>query len=338
MSDSEALKARAEQLRKNASRAKTFGYISLFFCIFWGLASCGNAVLESAEGESVANGFLTFSVVCLVGSFGLAFAFSSAKNSALAQSKEAAAQEAARRQRQAERSAQKSREKADAEAKKRDRDYSLNSLTSTHDNAVQLKQAVPALLQSTDAHLRRAEQEFQRGAYSPFWESIEGATRNLAEVADNLQQFNGLVQQHNALTGKLASEHRTTTPDFPVRLTDIYVAEQGQELSQRMDMQVAKAQTDYHFATIYEQRRTSAIMIAGFTTLGSAISGMTDRITSQLVDVVRSVDAVGRSTGSVASSIDEASRSASAQSAEALRMLDNIQRRRLPYSGVDRDY
>lgn len=335
MEGRDALKARAEKHRKNAGRAKTFGYISLFFCIFWGLGSCISIAVESDEHTTYY--LLIFSVVCLIGSFALYSKLSSAQASTLEQLQRRAAEEKERERRQAEKRAQQAKVAADAEAKKRDHDYVVSTLTSTHDNAIQLKQSIPALLQSTDAHLRRAEQEFQRSAYSPFWESIEGATLSLAEIADNLRQFNGLIQQHKTLADKLASEHRTDAPPFPVRLSDIYVAENGQQLSQRMDMQVAGAQTDFHFATIYEQRRTSAIMIAGFKTLGSAISGMTDRITSQLIDVVQSVDAVGRATDSVVTSIESSSRDATVRSEDAIRMLDNIQRRRLP-GGIGRDY
>lgn len=140
---------------------------------------------------------------------------------------------------------------------------------------------------------------------------------HLGAIAEALQKFEGLVAQHKEASSAIATRFNQQTAPFPVRLRDIYTAEHAQGMSQRMDALVARAQTDYQFASIFEQRRTSAILIAGFQNLGSAISGMTARITSQLMDVV--------------SAVDSAASAASGHSKEALDMLDNIQNRRMPF-------
>ncbi|SHT79112.1 Uncharacterised protein [Mycobacteroides abscessus subsp. abscessus] len=198
-----------------------------------------------------------------------------------------------------------------------ERQFELRRIQSAHDDAIQLKQSIPALLQSVGANLNVADQEFQRGAFSPFWAAIEEATMHLGAIAEGLQKFEVLIAQHKEASAAVAARFNQQTPRFPVVLRDIYTVEDAQGLSQRMDTLVARAQTNYQFASIFEQRRTSAILIAGFQNLGSAISGMTARITSQLMDVV--------------SAVDSASNAASGHSKEALDMLDNIQNRRMPF-------
>jgi hypothetical protein len=241
------------------------------------------------------------------------------------------------RQREEER--QRREEIARKESEARDRDYTLQRLKSVHQRAMDLKQSIPALIQAAKAHLDVAEQEFNRGAFSPFWQAIEGATTRLGELSENLNQFSRLTEDHKEIDGELLAKHRMYADRFPVQLADIYAAEEGQLVGQRMDALVGRAQTDYQFSTIYEQRRTSSILIAGFSSLGNAIAGMTAKIASDLESVVRSIDSVRGSVDSVRGSVDSAASTSAAQSAEAIAMLDNIQRRRLPASQASpRDY
>jgi hypothetical protein len=172
-----------------------------------------------------------------------------------------------------------------AASERRDRDYLSSQLSNTHDTVIQLKQSMPALLQSAASNLRLADQEFQRGAFSPFWAAIEEATMRLGELSESLQKFEVLVERHKQLSDKLVANHNQSASAFPVRIRDLRAADEARAVSQQMDLIVSKAQTNYQFASIYEQRRTSAILIAGFQSLGSAISGMTNRITSQLQQI-----------------------------------------------------
>ena len=171
---------------------------------------------------------------------------------------------------------------AEVRAIEQDRQNTLSSLADVHDRAVSLKQSIPALVQSAHSNLDVAEQDYQRGAFSPFWSAIEAATMRLGELSDSLGQFGLLMNQHNNLTGKLAMQHQQQASAFPVRLGDMYAAEQGRMLCQRMNVLVGRAQTNYQFAAIYEQRRTSSILIAGFQNLGSAIHGMGAKIAGEL--------------------------------------------------------
>lgn len=232
----------------------------------------------------------------------------------------AAAKEEKRLDETAARKAARRDKKAQLE---RDYENALRQLQSNHNRAIELNDSLPALLQSVASGLELAEQEYKRGAFSPFWSAIETATERLGELSNTLAEFNRLATNHRELARLLLTRHNHQGQTFPVRLKDLQIAERGQKLSHGMDLLVGRAQTDFQFSTIYEQRRTNAILIAGFTSLGNAINGMTAKITEQLSMVV--------------TSIETASAESSSQSAEAISMLDNIQRRRLP-SAATRDY
>jgi hypothetical protein len=55
---------------------------------------------------------------------------------------------------------------------------------------------------------------------------------------------------------------------------------------------VRKTQSNFQFATIYEQRKTNQILVAGFTNLAQALEYMTQRISGSIGDLANSVDAV----------------------------------------------
>ena len=52
--------------------------------------------------------------------------------------------------------------------------------------------------------------------------------------------------------------------------------------AERMQAIVRKAQRNFQFATIYEQRKTNQILVAGFTTLAQALNQMTGQITASI--------------------------------------------------------
>lgn len=60
--------------------------------------------------------------------------------------------------------------------------------------------------------------------------------------------------------------------------------------AERMKAIVRKAQRSFQFATIYEQRKTNQILIAGFTNLAEALDQMAYRITDSIDNLTNSVD------------------------------------------------
>jgi hypothetical protein len=114
--------------------------------------------------------------------------------------------------------------------------------------------------------------------------------------------------------------------------------------AERMQAIVRKAQRDFHFATIYEQRKTNQILVAGFTNLGQALRDMKLQLAASIDDLVRSVDGMATRLSSIHSLVGDLAATASRHADEALygasqavtreekvlQMLDNIQRGRGP--------
>jgi hypothetical protein len=118
---------------------------------------------------------------------------------------------------------------------------------------------------------------------------------------------------------------------------------------------VRTAQRNFHFASIYEHRKTNQLLVAGFSTLGQALGSMTQEITSSINDLGVSVERMSSTLEHGFANLNEhfdAARSSVKDSAEqrdtehhdlirtlsnsatrekkALQMLDNIQRHRRP--------
>jgi hypothetical protein len=112
---------------------------------------------------------------------------------------------------------------------------------------------------------------------------------------------------------------------------------------------VRKAQADFQFSVIYEQRKTNKILIAGFASLADALNEMTWHINDSLGALTNSMEgmtstlnnsmrAIHSRIGDVVEATSkyqsERSRDASKcaiREKKALEMLDNIQRGRRPF-------
>jgi uncharacterized protein YfcZ (UPF0381/DUF406 family) len=92
----------------------------------------------------------------------------------------------------------------------------------------------------------------------------------------------------------------------------------------RMETLVQAAHRNFHFATIYEQRRTNQILIAGFTNLAEALNQMACKITASINDLAISI-------GAMTSMLNESLDTIHTDLGEALEMLDNIQRGKRPF-------
>lgn len=239
---------------------------------------------------------------------------------------------------------------------------------------------IPKHLLTAEELLDTAESEFKEGVFSPFWDSIEKTAAKLGAVDSNIQLIADRSHQY-----QLASSHyRNMAPPFPVDPASAQRVRAASGTAARLRGIVRTAQRNFQFATIYEQRKTNSILVAGFTSLGEAIDGLGNRIersidtlgdkigdltqamadhTERIVDaveegneallqsiesnnekLVETVQGVSASVDATRAEIDRAHRSmrtsgVATQKAiaeqlvrqeKANRMLDNIQRRRVP--------
>lgn len=245
----------------------------------------------------------------------------------------------------ARRQAAKAEEEARRQRHREEQHVYRNQMIALGEQSLVLFESMPNQLRSAEGYLDQAEAEFADGAFAPFWDCIENAAQLLGrfdegvrQIKDNSDRYSGLIRKYEAVPPRYPLAHESVT-----KLT---VAGTSAE---RMQGIVRKAQRDFQFATIYEQRKTNQILVAGFTNLAQALKDMTWQLTASIDDLAQSVDgmastldeslrAINSRLGDVAETASrhadqasEAAAQASMREQEVLQMLDNIQRRRPPF-------
>jgi hypothetical protein len=218
---------------------------------------------------------------------------------------------------------------------------------------------MPDALMLAEQHLDKAEEEFEARAFSPYWEEIEGALRCLGELDNRANEIVYAVAQHD----QLLLEADKSDGSFPVSRHDVeHVRLAAESTRDRLSALIRKSSTDFQFSTIYEQRKTSAILIRGFQTLGDAIRGLGAQLSSSIDALGSTIAAMEQGmkdrhsewldkadamieTSQLALSSEAAAAAAAAEQRERiageqselatrqLAMLDNIQRHRRPGAG-----
>lgn len=223
-----------------------------------------------------------------------------------------------------------SRKRAAEAAEKEQRALAL-SLTNLVSDSAKAAKSLPDLTRSAERAIDVAEREFDDGAFAPFWDAIEQAAHKLATFESTIQQ---LIR--NSTVYKSQASKVSPPPPFQLGLDTLPDAT---DTAERMRSVVRRAQKNFQFATIYEQRKTNQLLVVGFSTLGQAINELGARLESSLDTLGSSVSiAISDASSQIASEI-ELSREQAAQDAAAQRqhdsqereMLDNIQHRRKPF-------
>jgi hypothetical protein len=204
---------------------------------------------------------------------------------------------------------------------------------------------IPKHLMTAEELLDTAEDEFQEGAFSPFWDSIERAMFQLGKVDEGIKVIADSSIQYKSLSGSYNGE----LLPFPVDLPSARRLGTINNVAGKLQKVVRVAQRDFQFATIYEQRKTNQILIAGFTNLGEAIQGvgirlqesveiLGDQISELSSSIITSNEALLEATKSASQAANETASQATnfaARQEEANKKLDNIQRHRIPPPWAD---
>ena len=253
---------------------------------------------------------------------------------------------------EAEAVAHRARLEAEAAAQAAARAAALAKLRQSVADAQGAASSLPITLGEAEITLDRAQDELMRGLYSPFWEVVEAATAKLDEFNRTLLLIEARRTTYHTQAAILGSD----APRFSLGVS---VLPDPAATHNRLTALYRKAQSNPHFAMVYEQRRTNAILIAGFSSLGQAIEHLGARIVTAISGLAVSLDC---RLASLESSLESTANAAAEQSADlraelqrsagvneavlgqlrqdaearteserlALRMLDNIQRRRKP--------
>ncbi len=120
---------------------------------------------------------------------------------------------------------------------------------------------------AASSNLQWAKSEFSCNAFAPYWDAVEKAMEILAIYDKQAQEADEVAREYFA---KLNGVNHTF-PDLPFSESNgARAAQLGIEFRN-----VARlGQTNYHFASIWEHRRTRQVLIAGFRTLGDAVNNL----------------------------------------------------------------
>lgn len=254
----------------------------------------------------------------------------------------------AERQANEQRAAEQARSDHDARRKvekEAERDRSIANLI---EESISLLERVPSHLASADKHLDHAENEFKERAFAPFWDAIERAIRNIGSAKEVIET----ISRHSRSYEALARESQNPILHFPITPSSLQSVAVIQTIATRLRSVVRNAQSDFQFSTIYEQRKTNAILVAGFQSLSDAVNGIGGQIidtitalggtinelSSVLDSRLASIDghtqdaasSATKSIGNLHGSVVEIGSELQRRHDHALEMLDNIQRRRKP--------
>ena len=143
---------------------------------------------------------------------------------------------------------------------------------------------LPTTLTQSKQSLVKAQAELNDGAFAPFWDAIENVMIALASYNEQVNQIKKGLEEVGVIKGNSITKSSSS-------LTWCLSSEVTCVVSQ-MENLVRQAQKDFHFACIYEQRKTNKILIKGFSNLGNAIENMGDRIQDSLDSLERTVDSL----------------------------------------------
>lgn len=186
------------------------------------------------------------------------------------------------------------RRRAEEERKRaeRDRQQTLNNIERVSDSAIAALETLPNYLAHANASLNKAEVAFQDRAFSPFWEEIEQVAVSLGRYSEAVDVIEASRDAYSrSLQHLISAEDLTgTLSPFPITDATVSTLRVCDRATRRLSDLVREAQRDFQFATIFEQRRTNQILVAGFKSLGDAVHNMSNRISSSISSLDRSIN------------------------------------------------
>jgi len=164
-------------------------------------------------------------------------------------------------------------------------------------------------------YLERAEGWFENAAkhraasaFTPFWESCENGMVDLEahrSAVDAVRQHTDDYKRALRLVEENASDLLPEISPFPTDVREAATIDAGTRVAERGATLIHAAQSDFHFAAIFEQRRTTAAVIAGFRSLNEAVDGMSRAIMSSYQSLERAVHDLSSATEGVGHKITD---------------------------------
>lgn len=120
--------------------------------------------------------------------------------------------------------------------------------------------------------------DFEDGALSPFWDSIEAAINEIGNSNDRIKNIDHAMAQHEQIKQKAGIK----SASFPLTNSLVSQFSVSRSTTDRLNKMVRTAQCNPDFAKIYETKRQSQILIAGFSGLGLALRGISEQIETSI--------------------------------------------------------
>lgn len=185
--------------------------------------------------------------------------------------------------------------------------------------------SLPPLLINSKESASRAVSCYKDGAFSPFWSAIEQAYSSLGDYRSAAVRIEEAAQKHSTLIATYirAGGNPTSISEFPVRVDSSTVTTTLIAASEDLGRMVYEAQKHPTFAQIWEQRRTTAAVVAGFANLEHAVNGMRAALTSAMYSLGESLNNSHSRVEFALSGMSSNLELASSQQAGAMQQLMN---------------
>lgn len=168
-------------------------------------------------------------------------------------------------------------------------------------------------VESAVVYVNRAKGHFADSKYSPFWESIENTYSCLASFQTDMRRISACADQYIELVNEIdlapvqKSGRSISFERFPEGMALEGLDQDVQRVEQAAQATVDEAHSDFQFASIYEQRRTTTAVIEGFGSLAAAIQGMSASITSTIEETARRTSQLSSRTNALLEEAQEPS-------------------------------
>ncbi len=261
-------------------------FVRAWIVVFGGFAYSGYA---TADGNTYdAKGALT-AYAFILGVWGLAeLAYRQIRKNAL----EISLAESRQRQAQAAQVARRVKEK---ESAKSELELQIRRIREIPENAARVHAESLELLRIGDQWVQAAQGHQRVRAFTPFWESCENAYGVLLRHKASVDTLERLVRDHQAAmqyVAKNATKISSSVDSFTRDIQTVATTGGGESITRQLSDLVYAAQSDYEFASIYEQRRTTRAVTTGFSSMSAAVSHLGSSLSESYVDLRRSIDSI----------------------------------------------
>jgi hypothetical protein len=178
----------------------------------------------------------------------------------------------------------KAAEDAALSARRREIEYYERTIVENSLEALDALQSLPNCISTAKNFAESAAVHYKDGAFSPFWSDIEQAYSALADYRNAITAIGKAVDNHFDCARRIHSAGGDSRPyaRFPVEFDQETLRKTLLEASKDLEKMVYEAQKQPVFAQIWEQRRTTSAVIAGFANLEIAVRDMSGALSGAI--------------------------------------------------------